>query len=35
MRMTSIRSNSGPGIVSTTFAVVMNKTSDRSRSTSR
>ena len=35
MRMTSMRSNSGPGIVSATFAVVMNSTSLRSRSTSR
>ena len=34
-RMTSIRSSSGPGTVSTTFAVAMKSTRDRSRSTSR
>jgi hypothetical protein len=34
-RITSMRSSSGPGIVSATFAVAMKSTWDRSSSTSR
>ena len=33
--MTSMRSRSGPGMLSSTFAVVMNMTRDRSNGTPR